>query len=96
MIIEAKHRIGSRATLLHDFGQARSYAMQLEARILMLAAREGIWLWERERERFVFEDAMKTSWREVSEARAVAELARRIGAAVLLDDRHRRRARPST
>jgi hypothetical protein len=44
LVVEAKYRIATRSDLQEAWIQGRSYALRLEAKWMMLAALEGVWL----------------------------------------------------
>lgn len=62
MVLEAKFTIGSERALRETYLQAVSYAHRLRARVVMLAAREGFWLFEQKRGSFSLEHFSFYSW----------------------------------
>ena len=52
MVLEAKFTIGSEKALRETYLQAVSYAYRLRAKVVMLAAREGLWLFRQKRGSF--------------------------------------------
>lgn len=52
MVLEAKFTIGGEKALRETYLQAVSYAYRLRAKTVMLAAREGLWLFRQKRESF--------------------------------------------
>lgn len=62
MVLEAKFTISSERALRETYLQAVSYAYRLRARVVMLAAREGFWLFEQKRGSFSLEHFSSYSW----------------------------------
>lgn len=62
MVLEAKFTIGSKRALRETYLQAVSYAYRLRARVVMLAAREGLWLFEQKRGSFSLEHSSLYDW----------------------------------
>lgn len=61
IIIESKYRIATRKDLLEAFRQGRSYALRLQARRLVLAALEGVWLFD-DKPSFTLDNVCHWSW----------------------------------
>lgn len=66
IIIESKYRIATRKDLLEAFRQGRSYALRLRARRLVLAALEGVWLFDDE-QGFALESARHWTWHQLAD-----------------------------
>ncbi len=62
MVLEAKFTIGSERALHETYLQAVSYAYRLRAKAVLLAAREGLWLFGQKRESFGLERFTFYSW----------------------------------
>ncbi len=62
MVLEAKFTISGERALRETYFQAVSYAYRLRARVVMLAAREGFWLFEQKRGSFSLEHFSSYSW----------------------------------
>ena len=76
IVLEAKLKIPSEKQAEHDKGQAKAYARLLKARVIVLVAREGIWL-AQEKDDF---GAMKSyTWGELQEADIFDEVYQIIG-----------------
>ena len=65
IIIESKYRIATQKDLQEAFRQGRSYALRLRARRLLLAALEGVWLFEDE-QGFALECARHWTWHQLA------------------------------
>jgi len=74
MVFEAKFTIGSERALREAYLQAVSYAYRLRARVVMLAAREGFWLFEQKRGSFSLEHFSLYDWDVLQHPDALFEL----------------------
>lgn len=72
-IWEAKYRIPSNKQLEVDFGQAKSYALRLQAKALGLVSIEGVWVVDSENG-FVFSKLKKYSWTELQNPVVISKL----------------------
>jgi hypothetical protein len=66
MVLEAKYRISTRRELREAFYQAKSYALRLQTKLIVLCAIEGVWVFEYKRNDFDFEDFIHSGWSELS------------------------------
>lgn len=66
MIIESKYQLSSRREFEEAFLQAKSYAVRLQCDVMALAAREGIWIFEKHRDAFQIEHHAYRSWGELN------------------------------
>lgn len=73
VIIESKFRIATRKELLEAFRQGRSYALRLRACRLVLAALEGLWLFE-DTQGFVLDNARHWNWQQLAGQEVQEEL----------------------
>jgi len=78
IIIESKYRIATRKELLDAFRQGRSYALRLQAKRLVLAALEGIWLLHGE-QGFSLENARQWTWDQLADAGVRQEVRKLLG-----------------
>lgn len=67
IIIESKYRIATQKDLLEAFRQGRSYALRLRARRLVLAALEGVWLFD-DRQGFSLDNGRNWTWQHLTNA----------------------------
>lgn len=79
MILEAKHRINSERDLQEAYYQAKSYALRLQSRIIVLAALDGVWVFYQRRGGFSLEDKSSYLWPELENPDSLHRLARQIG-----------------
>lgn len=66
MLIETKFHIKSNIELEETFKQARSYAIRLEANILIICDKESIWLYEKGNGSFDRTTYIKKYWEEIN------------------------------
>jgi len=66
MVLEAKYRLSTHKELKEAFYQAKSYALRLQARLLVLCAREGVWIFKYKRNNFDLDDFVHRNWSELS------------------------------
>jgi len=62
MVLEAKFTVAGDRALQETYAQAVSYAYRLRAEIVMLAAREGLWLFGQKRGSFSLEHSSFYGW----------------------------------
>lgn len=62
MIVESKYEIKTHKELLEAYFQAKSYALRLQADIFIIAAIEGIWIFQSKSETFKFENQTHHNW----------------------------------
>lgn len=74
MVLEAKFTIGSEKALQETYLQAVPYAYRLRAKVVMLAAREGFWLFGQKRESFSLEHFRFYDWNALQHPDALFEL----------------------
>lgn len=65
MVLESKFTIGSEKALRETYFQAVSYAYRLRAEVVMLAAREGFWLFGQKRGSFALERFDFYDWNDL-------------------------------
>lgn len=65
IIIESKYRIATRKNLLEAFRQGPSYALRLRAKRLLLAALEGVWLFD-DKQGFALDNARHWTWHQLA------------------------------
>jgi hypothetical protein len=78
LVVESKYRIATQKDLREAWVQGRSYALRLEAKWLMLAALEGIWLLSA-KDRFRLEMAKAFRWGELKRPDAFFHVEHTIG-----------------
>lgn len=78
MILESKFRIGTRRELTDAYCQAKSYALRLQAKIMIVAAVEGVWVF-RDKNGFSFEHNTHKNWKELENPDTLHEVRGMIG-----------------
>lgn len=66
MVLEAKYSISRDKDLQEAYFQMKSYALRLQAKVAVLAAREGIWVFPRKRESFELERRTHYTWEDLT------------------------------
>jgi len=65
MIIETKFSIRSSKDLQEAYYQAKSYALRLQSRIFSVAAKEGLWIFRKNRNQFDLSDFIHFTWKNM-------------------------------
>ncbi len=84
MIIESKYQLSSKRDFEEAFLQAKSYAMRLQCEVMALAAREGIWIFEKHKDAFQFDHHAYRGWGELNHPDAFHEVLATIGRQAIL------------
>jgi hypothetical protein len=87
MVLEAKYRISTRRELREAFYQAKSYALRLQAELIVLCAIDGVWIFEYKGNDFDREGFVHRRWSELSHPDTLHEISRIIGEKVVLASR---------
>lgn len=79
-ILEAKYHILNSKQLENAFYQAKSYATRLGAKVIIIAASEGIWIFAADKkQRFKLDDYTNYSFSEISNSDNFHEVSKLIG-----------------
>jgi hypothetical protein len=65
MVIETKYQISSQKELEEAYYQGKSYAFRLQTKVLVLAAKEGVWIFKLENRQFSIRKAIHKNWNEL-------------------------------
>lgn len=65
MLVEAKYEIKTQKQLLETYYQTKSYAMRLQSTCFMIAAKEGIWIFQSRNGTFKLEDFIHYNWIDI-------------------------------
>ena len=79
MLIEAKYWIKNNRELEETFKQVYSYGLRLSARVLVIADKDAIWIYEKLNESFDRTKYIKKFWKEIEQADEFANIKRIIG-----------------
>lgn len=66
MILESKYQLSAHHEFVDSFYQAKSYALRLQAKIMVMAAKEGIWVFPPDKGRFEIGSFIHKSWGELN------------------------------
>ncbi len=83
LLIEAKYRIHSIKTLQDAYFQAKSYALRLESNVFLIVSQEGLWIFEKGKRGFVFDDPNRLSWDEILHPDTFHNLYQKIGRGII-------------
>lgn len=78
-VIECKFNINTKKDLKETFVQAKSYALRLQATVLALAARRGLWIFRQRDDGFSIDHFTFKTWNELSHPDALHEVSLVIG-----------------
>lgn len=78
-IIECKLHIETKKELKDAFVQAQSYALRLQANVLVLAASRGIWVFQRRKDGFSIDHFLFKTWKELSHPDTLHQISLIIG-----------------
>lgn len=84
MVLEAKFRLANKNQLEEAYLQAKSYALRLQAKIIVLAALEGIWIYVSGRSGFVMTPKIEKTWDNLKQTEHFSQIKQLIGASVLI------------
>ena len=78
MIVESKLRVQTRRELLEAYCQAKSYALRLQAKTMIIAAIEGIWIF-RGQNGFSIDTMAHWNWKELEHPDTLHKVRKLIG-----------------
>jgi len=84
LLIEAKYRIPSSKLLKDAYFQAKSYALRLESRIFVIVSEEGLWVFEKGKNGFLFDKSNALTWSEIVHPDSFHKLYQKIGKDIVL------------
>ena len=76
MVLEAKFTISGEKAFREAYAQAVSYAYRLQAEVLMLASREGLWVFKRKQKAFSSECSKSYDWDKLQNRDTLFELSK--------------------
>jgi hypothetical protein len=79
VVIECKFDIDTKKELKEAFVQAKSYALRLQALMLALAARRGVWIFQQRKDGFSIDHFTFKTWIELSHPDTLHELSLSLG-----------------
>ena len=78
-LIECKLDIETKKEMKEAFVQVKSYALRLQSEILALAARRGLWIFQRRKEGFSIDHFLFKTWKELSHPDTLHQISLIIG-----------------
>lgn len=66
MVLESKYHLSAHREFIDSFYQAKSYALCLQSRIMVMAAKEGVWVFLRTEGGFELKKAIHKTWAELN------------------------------
>ena len=79
MIIESKFEIKTQKDLQDAYFQAKSYALRLQADKFVIAAKEGIWIYQPKHNSYKFDDYFSCNWVDIENPDILHRLKQMIG-----------------
>ena len=79
MVLEAKYRIRTKRELKEAFYQAKSYALRLQSKWLVLCAIDGLWIFSYTDRNFHLDEFITKTWMDMNNPETLLEVAKRIG-----------------
>lgn len=79
MILETKYRLVNKLQIEEAYIQAKSYALRLEAKVIVLAAMDGLWVFASGKSSSSFLLVMETNWEDIKNPDALHRLKNLIG-----------------
>lgn len=84
MILETKFSLFTHRLLTDAYYQAKSYALRLKAKVMLLASKEGLWIYQRKADDFHADSFIYKSWNELSQPDEIHGIRKLIGKKKLL------------
>ncbi len=78
MIVESKFRVQTRRELMEAYCQVKSYALRLQAKVMIIAALEGVWLFS-DKNGFSIDAVVHWNWKELEHPDTLHEVRKLIG-----------------
>ena len=79
MLVEFKFEIRTQKALQEAYLQAKSYALRLQAELFIVAAKEGIWIYEQKERGFQFSEHLHFNWIDLENPDVLYRLRQIIG-----------------
>ncbi len=79
MILETKFSLSTHRLLTDAYYQAKSYALRLKAKVMLLASKEGLWIFQRKKDDFYADEFIHKSWNELNHPDELHKIVRIIG-----------------
>jgi len=79
MIIESKYKIKTKKELQETYFQAKSYAIRLQATKFIIAASEGIWIYQSKLMSYKFDEYFNCNWVDIENPDVLQKIQKMIG-----------------
>lgn len=79
MVLESKFQLSTHREFTDSYYQAKSYALRLQAKIMLLASKEGLWIFPRDKDTFGINNSIHKNWNELNHPDVFHEIMLRIG-----------------
>ncbi len=79
MILESKFQLSTHREFSDAYYQAKSYALRLQTKMMVLASKEGLWVFPREKDTFGLNNNIHKNWNELNHPDIFHEIMLRIG-----------------
>lgn len=79
MILESKFEIKTQKDLQDAYFQAKSYALRLQADKFVIAAKEGIWIYQQKNKNYKFDDYFSCNWLDIENPDILYKVKQMIG-----------------
>jgi hypothetical protein len=79
MILESKFQLSTHREFTDAYYQAKSYALRLQAKMMVLASKEGMWVFPREKDTFDLNNNIHKNWNELNHPDIFHEILLKIG-----------------
>lgn len=79
MILEAKFSVRNTKELHDDYFQTKSYALRLQATKFVIASKEGIWIYEPDKNQFEINSFSSYTWLQIEHPDIMHEVMKKIG-----------------
>lgn len=89
MILESKYQLSAHREFTDSFYQAKSYALRLQSKVMVMAAKEGVWVFPRDKGQFEIGNFVHKTWGELSNPDAFHQVLCLIGREAVLGRQRR-------
>lgn len=84
MVLESKYQLSAHGEFIDSFYQTKSYALRLQSRVMVMAAKEGVWVFPQTQGGFELKKAIHKTWAELSHPDAFHDVLNLIGRGKIL------------
>lgn len=66
MVLESKFQLSTHREFTDAYYQAKSYALRLQSKLMVMASKEGLWIFRREKDTFDINNSIHNNWNELN------------------------------